>query len=66
MYPNAAAAMTPTATLPATGSVIDSVFPRLARLPIFLPRSVLWEEVSQQIIINFEAIPLGPEIVGRR
>jgi hypothetical protein len=50
------------ATLPATGSASAFVFPRFVRFLIFFPRSIFLKAVPQQIIINFEAVPLGIEI----
>lgn len=59
MYPNAATAMAPIATLPASGSAIVFFFQRLVRLLIILPRSMLLEAVPQEIIINFKRCRRG-------
>ena len=64
--PPAATAMAPIATLPASGSAIVFVFPRLVRLLIILPRSILLEAVPQEIIINFKRCRAGLEVVRHR
>lgn len=49
LYPNAATATAPIATLAAIGSASVSAFPRLARLLISFPRSPCPKEVPGKI-----------------
>ena len=61
LYPNAATATTPTATLPAIGSASVVCLSTFGPLAHIFPQVTMPRRSTQQDLRNFEAISLTPE-----